>query len=197
MVIHRGKREEPENSEDTPRLFIIRGEVENEIYLMEVPLKMSSLRSRSSFVIVNTENDQISIWHGTKSSKQKRKVIKDTVGKIMKTKPAELYLQDYEEDLDIVEMEEGSESEDFFDALGNDRHSYVSLVDCDSKFDYTMRLFKLSSITGSFVSTELLCPHRSEHSSPYPFVQSELYSARQPGEYIFCLVEIFFLIYDV
>lgn len=182
MVTHKGKRDEVENP-NTNRMFIIRGEVESEIYLMEVPLKMSSLRSRSSFIIINTETDQISVWHGSKSSKQKRKVIKDTVDKLMKTKPKELYLDDYEEDLDIVEMDEGSESEDFFDALGNDRGSYVSLLDCDDKFDYTVRLFELSSVTGSFMSTEVLCPHRSQHSSPYPFVQSELYSARQPGEF--------------
>lgn len=183
MVIHNGKRDEVENT-DSARMFILRGEVESEIYLMEVPLKMSSLRTRSSFVIINTETDQISIWHGCKSSKQKRKVAKDTVDKLMKIKPEELRLDVYEEDLDVVEMDEGSESEDFFDALGNDRDSYVSLLDCDDSFDYTIKLFKLSSVTGDFVSTEILCPHRSEHSSPYPFVQTELYSARQPGEFV-------------
>lgn len=187
MVIHKGKRDEVEQSE-SPRMFIIRGEVESEIYLMEVPLKMSSLRSRSSFIIINTATDQISIWHGSKSSEQKRKVIKDAVDKLMKTKPEELFLDVYEEDLDIVEMEEGSESEDFFDDVGNDRDSYVSLLDCDDSYDYTIKLFKLSSVTGDFMSTEILCPHRSEHSSPYPFVQSELYSARQPGEFYIDLV---------
>lgn len=181
MVIHKGKRDEIEIV-DSARMFILRGEVENEMYLMEVPLKMSSLRSRSSFVVINTETDQISIWHGCKSSKQKRKVIKDTVEKMLKTKPNELQLDDYEEVLDVVEMEEGSETDAFFDALGNDRESYFSLLDCDDSFDYTIKLYKLSSVTGNFVSTEILCPHRSEHSSPYPFVQSELYSARQPGK---------------
>ncbi|KAJ8953301.1 hypothetical protein NQ314_007373, partial [Rhamnusium bicolor] len=168
MVIHNGKRDEAEDTQK-PRLFIVRGEVENEIYLMEVPLNMSSLRSRSSFVIIDTDGEQVTIWHGAKSSKQKRKVIKDTVYKIMKDKPAELYLDEFEEDLDVVEMDEGSESEDFFRYNG---------------YDHTLRLFRMSSVTGNFVATEILCPHRSEYSSPYPFVQSELYSASQPGLFL-------------
>jgi hypothetical protein len=30
-----------------------------------------------------------------------------------------------------------------------------------------------------------VCPHKSEYSSPYPFLQTELYSASQPGELLF------------
>lgn len=183
MVIHKGKRDEAEDTQK-PRLFIVRGEVENEIYLMEVALSMSSLRSRSSFVIINTEEEQITIWHGSKSSEQKRKVIKDAVHKIMKHKPAELYLDEFEEDLDVVEMDEGSESEDFFDIMSNNRDVYMSLLDSEETFDHTSRLFRMSSVTGTFVATEILCPHRSEHSSPYPFVQSELYSASQPALFL-------------
>ncbi|XP_023313195.1 supervillin-like isoform X3 [Anoplophora glabripennis] len=183
MVIHKGKRDEAEDTQK-PRLFIVRGEVENEIYLMEVAPSMSSLRSRSSFVIIDTEEEQITIWHGSKSSEQKRKVIKDTVHKIMKNKPAELYLDEFEEDLNIVEMDEGSESEDFFDILSNNRDVYMSLLDSEENYDHTPRLFRMSSVTGTFIATEILCPHRSEHSSPYPFVQSELYSASQPALFL-------------
>ncbi|KAJ8957583.1 hypothetical protein NQ318_020624 [Aromia moschata] len=183
MIIHDGKRDEAENAQK-PRLFMVRGEVEDEIYLMEVPLSMSSLRSRSSFVIIDTENEQITIWHGSKSSDQKRKVVKDAVCKVMKNKPAELYLDEFEEDLDVVEMVEGSESEDFFDILGNNRDEYLSLVNSEEAYEHTVRLFRMSSVTGTFVATEIQCPHRSEHTSPYPFVQSELYSASQPALYL-------------
>ncbi|XP_074029765.1 supervillin isoform X3 [Leptinotarsa decemlineata] len=183
MIIHRGKRDEADDTE-RPRLFMVRGEKENEIYLMEVPLSMSSLRSRSSFVIVDTNNEQVTIWHGAKSSKQKKKVIEETVKKLMVKKPVEMQLDVFEEDLDIVNMEEGSESEDFFDVLGNNRESYLSLLNSTEKYDHTIRLFRMSSVTGHFDATELLCPHRSEHSSPYPFVQSELYSASQPALFL-------------
>lgn len=73
MVIHRGKRNEVEQNCE-PRLFMARGEMEDEAYLMEVPLEMTSLRSRSSFVLLNAMDDQVTVWHGYKSSKQKRKV---------------------------------------------------------------------------------------------------------------------------
>ncbi|KAG5889510.1 hypothetical protein JTB14_008998 [Gonioctena quinquepunctata] len=103
---------------------------------------------------------------------------------MMASKPVEMQLDVFAEDLDIVEMEEGSESEDFFDIMGNNRESYYSLLNAADKFEHTVRLFRMSSVTGSFLATELLCPHRSEHSSPYPFVQAELYSASQPALFL-------------
>ncbi|CAH1156175.1 unnamed protein product [Phaedon cochleariae] len=183
MVVRQGKRGESEEFEK-PMLFIARGEKEDETYLMEVPLGMSSLRSRSSFIIVDIDTEQVTIWHGAKSSQQKRKVVREAVRKLMVNKPAEMYLDDFEEDLDIVVMEEGSESEDFFDVMGNNRASYNSLLNCEKEYVHTPRLFRMSSVTGSFLATEVLCPHRSEHSSPYPFNQTDLYSASQPALFL-------------
>ena len=45
-----------------------------------------------------------------------------------------------------------------------------------------MRAFNLKSTSGSFEDTEELNPGRSEHTTPYPILQSQLYSADQPGE---------------
>lgn len=52
-----------------------------------------------------------------------------------------------------------------------------------------MRVFNLKSSSGSFEATEVLNPGRSEHTTPYPILQSQLYSADQPGtnEIWFCL----------
>ena len=44
-----------------------------------------------------------------------------------------------------------------------------------------MRVFNLKSSSGSFEATEVLNPGRSEHTTPYPILQSQLYSADQPG----------------
>ncbi|XP_050500586.1 supervillin-like isoform X2 [Diabrotica virgifera virgifera] len=184
MIINKGKRDGTEKS-DKPSLYILRGEKVNEIYLMEVPLAMSSLRSRSSFVIIDVEGEQVIIWNGIKSTDQKRLVAKRAVENLMKNKPSELNLDQFDEDLDIIELTEGSESEDFFSIIGTeDRNSYYSLQNNEESFDHTMRLFRMSSITGDFVASEVLCPHRSEHSSPYPFVQSELYSSSQPALFL-------------
>lgn len=45
-----------------------------------------------------------------------------------------------------------------------------------------MRVFNLKSTSGSFEATEVLNPGRSEHTTPYPILQSQLYSADQPGK---------------
>ena len=56
-------------------------------------------------------------------------------------------------------------------------------VPADSnKHDYTLRVFNLKSSSGSFEATEVLNPGRSEHVTPYPILQSQLYSADQPGK---------------
>lgn len=52
------------------------------------------------------------------------------------------------------------------------------------KFDFTSRLFELSSTIGEFVAEEITCPFRSEALNPFPFSQSNIYSVPQPGELI-------------
>ncbi|XP_076271770.1 uncharacterized protein LOC143203482 isoform X2 [Rhynchophorus ferrugineus] len=185
MMIHKGKRNEVERA-DASRLFVVRGEVPEEIYFMEVPLDMSSLRSRTSLVLLNPEEGQATVWHGCKATEAKREVAKSSIRKILDNRPPELFLDDVaEESLEVVEIEEGSESEDFLDTVGNDRTSYFSLLESDARFDYSPRLFRMSSITGNFIATEILCPHRSDNTTPYPFVQSELYQGSQPGLLLF------------
>lgn len=46
-----------------------------------------------------------------------------------------------------------------------------------------MRVFNLKSTSGSFEATEVLNPGRSDHVTPYPILQSQLYSADQPGTF--------------
>ena len=60
-------------------------------------------------------------------------------------------------------------------------HGIFCLSD-SKKHEYTMRVFNLKSTSGSFEATEVLNPGRSEHSTPYPILQSQLYSADQPGK---------------
>ena len=51
-----------------------------------------------------------------------------------------------------------------------------------SKHNYQPRLFELSSATGKFTASEVLCPSRSEPKlCPFPFLQEDLYAAKQPG----------------
>ena len=49
------------------------------------------------------------------------------------------------------------------------------------KHEFTPRLFELSSITQEFLATEVLHPCRSSDGMAFPFTQSDLYHASQPG----------------
>ena len=49
------------------------------------------------------------------------------------------------------------------------------------KYDYTLRLFELSSTIGEFCADEVLCTSRNEENNAFPFTQSNLYSVPQPG----------------
>lgn len=49
------------------------------------------------------------------------------------------------------------------------------------KYNYIPRLFELTSSTGEFVATEVIYPARSSETVAYPFLQSDIYNAVQPG----------------
>ena len=73
----------------------------------------------------------------------------------------------------IKEQFEGAESRDFWDGLGgNDRSLYNSLLDHATRFDFTPRLFHLTSCTGPFRAEEVAAPLRMPHlPCSYPFLQ--------------------------
>lgn len=69
--------------------------------------------------------------------------------------------------------------EDLFTCLF--KKDFFFVVD-PSKHNYQPRLFELSSATGKFTASEVLCPSRSEPKlCPFPFLQEDLYTAKQPG----------------
>ena len=65
-------------------------------------------------------------------------------------------------------------------------HMMFNMVFVDlRKHDFTPRLFELSSITQEFLATEVLHPCRSSDGMAFPFTQSDLYHASQPGVSVF------------
>ncbi|XP_017777555.1 PREDICTED: supervillin isoform X2 [Nicrophorus vespilloides] len=177
MFVHSGKRDQDINDE---RLYICRGEVESESSLVEVPCSMRSLRSRTTFVYVN--KNTVVVWKGCKASDQTKKVTNTMQEFILSEKPEEFGLED---EVELKVYEEGQEDESFLECLGEKRHLYESLLESNEKYEETMKLFKFNSIHGKFEVTETLCQHRSkDFVTPYPFLQSELYSANQPALYL-------------
>lgn len=58
------------------------------------------------------------------------------------------------------------------------------------KCDNRVRLFVFLSTEGPFLAKEILNQTRSDHVSPYPFRQAILYDATQPGNTMFCGVNV-------
>lgn len=63
-------------SSGTWRLFMVHGANEDESHLTEVLCSTTQLRSRTSFVLLNSENGTVYIWHGKKSSDTIKQVTK-------------------------------------------------------------------------------------------------------------------------
>jgi len=62
-----------------------------------------------------------------------------------------------------------------------DRSMYLSLSESGLRYDYTPRLFHLTSWTGTFRVEEIASLTKvPDLPCAYPFLQSELFSANQP-----------------
>ncbi|KAK9738386.1 Gelsolin repeat [Popillia japonica] len=170
MVTHIGKNDSIK--ERVHRLYMIRGEIEEEVSLVEVLCSMRSLRSRASFILINTEDGTVVVWHGCKSLDQTRNLTIKLAKLLVEQKSSHFGMEKCDCD-SIEEIEEGQESAEFLKILG-DKRLYMSLLLSSVEYKSTPRLFHFSSVLGSFTATEILCPHRSSYTTPYPFLQSDL-----------------------
>ncbi|XP_035994497.1 supervillin isoform X5 [Fundulus heteroclitus] len=186
MIIHAGKREEEEeNTQSEWRLYCVRGEVPVEGHLLEVACHCSSLRSRASMILLNINKALIYLWHGCKSQLHTRSVGNTAALKIKEQCPLEAGLHSSRR-VTIHECDEGVEPAGFWEALGRkDRKAYDCMLQDPGKFNFTPRLFQLSSTSGDFVATEFFHPSRApELVSSLPFLQEDLYNAQQPALFL-------------
>lgn len=72
MIVHSGKKSEKKH--EKWRLYICRGTLSSETFLIEVSCSTRQLRSRGSFVLLNTESAKIYVWHGNNSLRHIREV---------------------------------------------------------------------------------------------------------------------------
>nr|XP_022920329.1 supervillin isoform X1 [Onthophagus taurus] len=182
MVTHRGKSDQ--KAQSRYKLYMSRGEIEEEAFLIEVPCSMRSLRSRSSFICIDTQSSQLIIWNGCKTLPQTEYVTKIAAESISKKKSSNFGL-DSNKETTTKTVIEGEENEEFLQALGEKRQLYKCLLSDNIKYESTPRLFNFSSISGTFTANEILCGYRSSYTTPYPFLQGELYSASQPALFLF------------
>ncbi|XP_017596987.1 PREDICTED: supervillin isoform X16 [Corvus brachyrhynchos] len=186
MIVHAGRREEEEeNAQSDWRLYCVRGEVPSEGNLLEVACHCSSLRSRTSMIVLNINKALIYLWHGCKAQSHTKDVGRKGANKIKEQCPLEAGLHSSSK-VTIHECDEGSEPLGFWDALGRrDRKAYDCMLQDPGKFNFTPRLFSLSSSSGEFSATEYVYPSRDPAViNSMPFLQEDLYTAPQPALFL-------------
>ncbi|XP_047673680.1 supervillin a isoform X15 [Tachysurus fulvidraco] len=186
MMIHAGKREEEEeNTQSDWRLYCVRGEKPVEGHLLEVVCHCSSLRSRTSMILLNIPKASMYLWHGCKAQAHTRDVGHTTANKIKERCPLEAGLHSSSK-VTIHECEEGTEPIGFWEGLGRrDRKAYDCMIHDLGKFNFTPRLYHLSSTSGEFVAVELSCPSREPNLvNSMPFHQEDLYNVTQPALFL-------------
>ncbi|XP_030254267.1 supervillin a isoform X15 [Sparus aurata] len=186
MVVHSGKREEEEeNLQNDWRLYCVRGEVEVEGHLLEVACHCSSLRSRVSMVLLSVSQALIYLWHGCKSQTHTQEVARTAANKIKEHCPLEAGLHSSSK-VTIRQCDEGAEPTGFWEPLGRrDRKTYDCMLQDPGRFNFTPRLYQLSSSSGEFAAVEFLYPARDPKKvNSMPFLQEDLYAASQPGLFL-------------
>ncbi|XP_061442436.1 supervillin isoform X5 [Rhineura floridana] len=186
MIVHTGRREEEEeNTQSDWRLYCVRGEVSLEGNLLEVACHCSSLRSRTSMIVLNISKALIYLWHGCKAQPHTKEVGRTAANKIKEQCPLEAGLHSSRK-VTIHECDEGSEPLGFWDALGRrDRKAYDCMLQDPGKFNFTPLLFILGSSSGEFSATEYVYPATDPFVvNSMPFLQEDLYTAPQPALFL-------------
>ncbi|KAI4902371.1 hypothetical protein NFI96_025871, partial [Prochilodus magdalenae] len=186
MIIHAGKREEEEdNAQNDWRLYCVRGEKPIEGHLLEVVCHCSSLRSRTSMILLNIPKANMYLWHGCKAQMHTRDVGRTAANKIKEQCPLEAGLHSSSK-VTIQECDEGTEPAGFWEALGRrDRKAYDCMIHDLGKFNFTPRLYQLSSTSGEFTAVEFHYPSREPNLiNSMPFHQEDLYTATQPALFL-------------
>ncbi|XP_078385918.1 supervillin-like isoform X2 [Cetorhinus maximus] len=186
MITHSGRRDNIRSSQaGLWRLYIVQGEVAVEGSLLEVACECRNLRSRGSLVLVNTQQALIYLWHGCKVQASVREVGRTTANHIKERPPQELGLWS-RTDVTVCELEEGSEHPDFWRALGQrNRKTYDCMLQDPGKYNFTVRLFRLTASSGEFTVTEQFSPTRiTSGIMAMPFLQEDLCSVPQPALFL-------------
>ncbi|XP_051573326.1 supervillin-like isoform X2 [Myxocyprinus asiaticus] len=182
MVIYRQY-----SSRDTGgwRLFCVRGDVPVEGSLLEVECSCSSLRSRGSLLLLNSQKGVLYLWHGCKAHNRARQVAKQTVQRLTQMCPPELGLSTGR-CVNVQEVEEGRELAEFWNAIGpQDRKLYDCMLQDPGKFNFTPRLFHLSAHSGTFKGVELISPsHVNGVISAMPILQDKIYAMPHPALFL-------------
>ncbi|XP_066152780.1 supervillin-like [Euwallacea fornicatus] len=161
-------------------LFLVRGELPEEVHLYEVPIEGKHLRSRAVFLIVLPGKRKLVYWFGALVPIEQRQNI---VAKARPHTQLKQWQKSWKE-FALQETEENSEgSKDLNDFLNSSDYFHLSPKKDISEF--SPRCFYLNSITGNFQATEIEYPLRTQSIvAPFPFLKTHLYTANQPALFL-------------
>lgn len=180
-VIFIHKKRAAESRFDGWRMYLINGSDQSETIVNEVPCEKRNLRSRACMLLIHGQKGRLLMWKGVKTTEQQQKIALDVCSKICGKKPRELYVS---ERIRMREHAEGQEDEEFLGIFA-EASEYSSLKDADEAYDFTPRMYELTSNNGEFEAVEVVPAMRSkDHPTAFPFVQQDLYSSRQPSLFI-------------
>jgi len=179
MVIYKGRR--GDSSTRKWRMFIVRGEDENETFLKEVDCDISSLRSRGVFLVVN--NRKVIVWSGKQAMKHQASFGLAKANKLKLETPSEFSSSRL---TSVETAESGRESSDFWEAVNGSSLEYNKLTRDDIDLQSTPRLFDMTSVLGTFEVTEIKPDFRKMGViNSLLFSQAILYEAEQPALFMF------------
>ncbi|CAF0935876.1 unnamed protein product [Adineta ricciae] len=192
LTIHMGKRNQSNPTRTSPwHLYVFLGEIDVETHWWELNLSNGNLRSRTSFLLINNIANIMILWHGCGTTNEQKSLANKSTMKIRERRPDEFHFNDKHEYIEFNEMQEGDETDLFWDIFPESNHQrkYFSLLNTRTvtSLTATMRIFHLSSLHGPFVAQEIQYLLRSpNHISAFPFTQADLYDLQQPA---LCLVD--------
>lgn len=82
MTIHRGQRQLSIEKKFSWRLYIFRGEIEDETHWWELTISSANLRSRTSFLLINASENLMLLWHGCLTNDEQQIKAKNSVMKL-------------------------------------------------------------------------------------------------------------------
>ncbi|XP_063887519.1 supervillin-like isoform X6 [Scylla paramamosain] len=180
LIVHQGHQDEEREKKDW-KMFMVRGELENEGHLVEIDVNSQHLRSRGCVVLTNLNTGIIHLWLGAKALKGTRDVGNTTTQRLMEAPDSSIGWKS-SATKKIKKQYEGAESRDFWEAFGGSKNNHFSLLDDEHSYDWTPRIWHLEAKHDSFQATEIACSYRATSTpNPLPVLQSELYSAKQPA----------------
>lgn len=171
LIVLSGKEED--FNPHVPHLFFVRGEVLSEIHLFEIPFSWKNFRSRVIFFIVNPSNKTVYIWYGGCVNQNLVTLIKRCKHLYSSIKKVHKLWEDFE----FVEVHEGEDT--LLNEILGETKDYFNI----KEISCTPRLFYLLFNTNDINPVEVKNPLRAPNVvAPFPFVQTHLYSAVQPGK---------------